>query len=97
MAKKQKKAPKTFREKLDEEFPGFPDEVDAMNIQQLDNKISSLQKGLQDSEQHREQNQDLKDAKQEYDDLAGPYSDVRKAVKKKTKYLVGLVREKGGA
>lgn len=96
MARKRK-APKTFREKLDEAFPGFADEADTLNVQQLDKKISDMQKELQDSEQHKAENEDLRSAKFEYDELRGPYTDVKKAVGTKTQYLVKLVREKGGA
>lgn len=94
---KKPRKPKTLLEKVDVEFPGFAEEVLSANVPQLEKRISDMQKALEDSEQHKAQNQDLKDASAELENLRGPYKDVKKAVGLKTKFLVSLIREKGGA
>jgi hypothetical protein len=91
-----KSQPKTLREKTEKEFPDFVKEVDGLNIQEMEKRISNYAKELEDSEQHKEDNQALKDAHAEVTELAGPYKDVKKAVKVKTRYLIASIREKGG-
>lgn len=74
----------------------FIDEVVGLSIPQLDARILQMQKALEESEQHKEQNIALQTAKDEVAVLDGPYKDVKKAVKFKTKYLIALIKEKGG-
>jgi len=74
----------------------FKDEVDRLNIPQLEARISSYQKQLDESEEHKKNNDALNHVKAEKAELEGPYNDVKKAVKIKTKYLIELIKEKGG-
>ena len=73
----------------------FKEVVDRLNAADINNRISQLQKLLAESEEHKEQNEALKQARAEVSELAGPYRDVKKAVAIKTKYLVELAKEKG--
>lgn len=95
MAGKSRK-PKTLREKIETEFPEFADEAVTLAIPQMEKRISDMQKEFQDSEQHRTENPDLNQAKNEVKELSSSYNEVKKAVSLKTKYLVTLIREKGG-
>lgn len=74
----------------------FSDEVIRLSIPQLEARISSLQKQLDESEEHMKNNEALNQIKAEKKELEGPYRDVRSAVKLKTKYLIELIKEKGG-
>jgi transketolase len=87
---------KTLLEKLDAAYPEFANEVNGLAVQDLKNRIAAYQKELQESEEHRESNEPLAEAKAEVKELSGGYNDVRKAVKLKTKYLISLIKEKGG-
>lgn len=73
----------------------FKEEVDRQSAQELEDYIVRLQKGLDESRLHKEENVALKNAKDEVAQLSGPYNDVEKAVKIKTKYLIELLKEKG--
>ena len=95
--KGRRKEKLTFEQKMQQEDPEFTSSVDGLNVAQLEARIANYQKELQDSEEHKAQNQPLKDAQAELKQLTGPYSDVRKAVKKKTRYLISTIRSKGGA
>lgn len=97
MASRKPRKPKTLLEKVDVEYPGFAEEVLGLNVQQLDKRIADMQKELEKSEQHKAENQDLRDTSASLEQLRGPYKDVKKAVGLKTKFLVSLIREKGGA
>ena len=74
----------------------FKEEVDRLSIQQLEARISRMQKDLDDSEEHKKNNEALNKVKNEKAELEGPYNDVKKAVKIKTKYIIELIKEKGG-
>lgn len=76
-----------------EEFEG---EVLGLSVKQLEDRIANLQKELDKSEEHKKENEALKDAKYEVSIIEGPYSDVKKAVQIKTKFLIELIKEKGG-
>lgn len=91
------KAPVTFQGKMQKDMPAFTDSCNGLTVQQLDQKIVTLQKELQDSEEHKGKNEDLAKAKAHAKELGATYSEVRRDVKLKTRYLVELIREKGGA
>lgn len=87
----------SVKDKVYKKHPLFVEEVQGLNIEQLEARIVGLQKGLEESEAHREANEELKNARDAYATLRGPYDDVRNAVKLKTRFIVELIREKGGA
>lgn len=74
----------------------FKEEVDRLQVPALKERVVQLQKGLDESRIHKEENVALRNAKDEVAELNGPYSDVEKAVKVKTKYIIELMKEKGG-
>lgn len=74
----------------------FMESVMGLSNKELEARISQMQKALDESEEHREANEALKNAKDEVKLLSGPYNDVKKAVKLKTKYIIDLLKEKGG-
>ena len=87
---------KSLAEKVQEQYPDFAEEVEkSLTPEQMDARISSLQKQLEESEDHKDSNEQLKDARALVAELAGPYNDVKKAVRLKTKYLIELLKEKG--
>jgi len=74
----------------------FKEEVDRLSVQQLEARISRMQKDLDESREHKKNNDALNKVKAEKAELEGPYNDVEKAVKVKTKYIIELIKEKGG-
>ena len=98
---KQRKArePQTLLTKIDKQFPTYANEVMGLSIAELDVRISNLQKGIEDAEQFRdEQNGEaIKSLKAQLKDLNADYSEVRKENSLKTKFLISLIRERGGA
>ncbi len=100
MAKGKRSAgPKSLQEKVDEKYAGYSGEVMGLSVPQLDQRIAQLQKTLEDAAQFQEEKngEALKSLAAQLKDLRADYGDVKKAVALKTKYLVSLVREKGGA
>lgn len=74
----------------------FMEEVMGLTVAQLEARITTYQKELDESEEHKKNNEALKEAKGEVAVIEGPYKDVKKAVQVKTKYLIELIKEKGG-
>lgn len=97
MAKRKKTG--SLLERVDEKYPGYAGEVVGLSVQQLDQRIADMQKTLEDSETHRDEKfgEELASLKAKAAEINGSYNDVKKAVALKTKFLVSLIREKGGA
>lgn len=74
----------------------FKDEVDRLSVQQLESRITNYQKQLDESREHKNNNEVLNNIKAEKATIEAPYRDVENAIKIKTKYLIELIKEKGG-
>ena len=81
-------------DKIEKEYPEFCREVQGLDSNHLMDRVVSLQQALQESEEHKEENEALNSARQLVSELSGPYRDVKKAVKAKTKYLLHLLETK---
>jgi hypothetical protein len=73
----------------------FATTVVHLTVQQLEARITQMQKDLDESEEHKENNEALKEARDVVTNLVGPYNDVKKAIKLKTQYIIALIHEKG--
>lgn len=87
---------KSIKEKVQKEYPEFVEAVDGLSVDALEKKISTYAKELEKSEQHKKDNEALKNAAYEKSLLEAPYRDVKKAIGLKVKYLIDLIGEKGG-
>lgn len=81
--------------KVQKEYPDFCSEVDKLDAGALKARIVGLQQALEESEAHKEANEALQQAREALKELSGPYRDVKKAVKLKTKYILDLIKERG--
>lgn len=79
----------------------FVDTVVGLSTGDLNVKLSTLSKNMQETEEELEKASEegtpLYDAKQEIATLKGPFTDAKKLLKQKTKYVYRLLKEKGGA
>lgn len=82
-------------QKTQKEYPDFCNEVNSLTADQLKARIVQLQQALDESEEHKVNNTDLRDARGVVKELASPYRDVKKAVKSKTSYLIELLKNQG--
>jgi hypothetical protein len=85
------------RDQIEKLYEGFAAEVETLTAEELKARIVRMQETLGESEAHKEANDSLKEARQAVSELAGPYNDVKKAVKLKTKYILELLKEKGAS
>lgn len=84
---------KTFEDKN----PEFVSEVVGMSVADLEKRVSTLAKGISDTEEAEKNDAGLNDAKAEVKEMKAPYTDAKKDAKAKMKYVIKLIREKGGA
>jgi len=89
------KVQKSITEVIESEYKEFAAEVRNLSPVDLKNRIAGLQQALEESEAHKEQNEALNEARNQVSLLSGPYRDVKKAVKLKTKYLLELLANRG--
>jgi hypothetical protein len=76
--------------------PEFADEVSGLSVADLESRLASLAKHAEEISVAKEESEALKDARARLAELSGPFNDGLKAVKLKTKYIIGLIKEKGG-
>ncbi len=91
-----KKEALTFEAKVQKEMPEFALEVAKLDVQALKNRIATYARELSESEDQKENDDDLKSAILQAKEMGAPYRDVKKAVATKTRYLLGLIKDKGG-
>jgi hypothetical protein len=97
--KQETKEQPTLLTKIDKLFPTYANEVMKLNVPDLDVRIANLQKGIEDAEQFRDQQsgEEIKQLRARLKELNADFTEVKKENGLKTKFLISLVREKGGA
>lgn len=90
------KEKKSFTEKVQEEMPEFVGEVVGLSVDDLNKRLAALAKASQENDENQENDKELEQAKAHARELGETYREPRKAIKKKTKYIVALIKEKGG-
>lgn len=86
---------KTIQEVVQTEFPEFFSEVAGLSTDQLNNRLATLAKNLEESETAKEEDEELEEAKATATELGAPYRDAKKALRVKSKFIIGLLKEKG--
>lgn len=93
MARKPKK---NFAEKIQEEMPEFAAAVDGASVDALEKRLSDIAKAAEANEQKKEDDEELEQAQANASELAAPYRDARKELRKQTKYIIKAIKDKGG-
>ena len=88
---------KSFEEKIQDEMPEFVGEVVGLTVDQLKQRLGEIAKAQQENDDLQKADEELAEAKAHAKELNQTYTEPRKALKKKTKYICGLIKEKGGA
>lgn len=91
------RAKKSVQETVQKDFPEFSSEVAALSEAELNGRLATLAKNLEESETTKENDGALEDAQALASELSAPYKDVKKAIRLKTKYVISLLNDKGKA
>lgn len=88
---------KSVQEKVQEDMPEFASEVAGLSVGDLNNRLAKLAKDSEANEQAQEDDEGLEKARAEASELAAPYRDAKKAIRLRSRYIIALINEKGGA
>jgi hypothetical protein len=91
---KQKKA---LKEVVQELYPDFVGDVDRLPLETLEKRLNTYAKRAEEIEEAKESDEELEKTKELLSELAAPYRDGKKEVRYKSRYLIALIKEKGGA
>lgn len=87
---------KTLQEKVQEEMPEFAGEVAGLSVDQLNGRLANLAKDSETNETAMEDDEELEKAKAHASELGAPYRDARKGIRLRSRYIIALIKEKGG-
>jgi hypothetical protein len=90
------KAKKSLQEKIQEEQPEFAGEVAGLSVDQLNARLAEQAKAAEWNEQAKEDDEELEEAQAHASELGAPYRDAKKAIRLRSRYLIALIKEKGG-
>lgn len=90
------KPKKTIQEIVQKAHPDFTGEVDRLGLQELEKRLNTLAKGAEENEEAKENDEDLERAQAEATEMAAPYREYKKANRLKTRYVISLIKERGG-
>jgi hypothetical protein len=87
---------KSLEEKMQEEQPEFAGEVAGLSVDQLNARLAEQAKAAEWNQQAKEEDEDLEEKKAVASEAAAPYRDAAKAIRLRSRYLIKLIKEKGG-
>jgi hypothetical protein len=82
--------------KIEKELPEFVSEVLGLSVENLDCRLASLSKQLEEVRQSMQDNEAILAAREELNLLSAPFKDAKKFIQLKTQYIIDLIKEKGG-
>ncbi len=90
------KPKKSIQETVQKEMPEFAAEVAELSVDELDFRLAQNAKDTEGVEQAKDEDLSLEEARALASELAQPYREAKKALGLKSKYIISLIKEKGG-
>lgn len=84
-------------EKVRQEHPEFVAEVVSLSVEELNGRLAAHAKQIAEVEDAKEADEELASAREVASTLAAPYTESKKAINQKTRFIVELIKEKGAA
>lgn len=91
-----KKPSKNIEEKIKAAAPDFVAEVVGLSVQDLDARVLALAKEMQSIQDAKEADEEYQAAKDLVSEMAAPYNESKRGAQLRIKYLIQLIKEKGG-
>ena len=82
-------------DKVRKEYPEFVEEVVGLSVEELNNRLAMNAKQVAEIEDAKEADEALFSLKEEVKLMSAPYSEAKKALNQKTRFIVELIKEKG--
>jgi hypothetical protein len=87
---------KNVRETVEELYPDFTSEVGALTVDSLEKRLSSYAKRAEEIEEAKEGDEELERTRELLTELGAPYKDGKKEVRLKSRYIISLIKDRGG-
>lgn len=87
---------KTVQEIVHDEYPEFVETIIRMGVPELDKRLNQYAKEDEEISDSLENNETIKSLKEQVSEATGPFRDAKKANRLKRKYIISLIKEKGG-
>lgn len=91
-----KKEKLSFEQQFQKDNPDFAGEVAGLSVQDLNNRLAEFAKAAEWNETKKEEDEDLARAQAEAKEAGAVYRDEKKALRVRSKYVISLIKEKGG-
>jgi len=82
--------------RLQKDNPEFISEVEKLDVMALEKRLSDLAKDAEEVEDAKDADEALEQARAQAIELAAPYRDAKKAIRMKMRYVINLIKDKGG-
>lgn len=87
---------KDVKQVVQKEYPEFVDAVQSLTTVELEMKISDYAKHQEEIVTAKENDEELTQISERKSELEAPYRDAKKANNLKMRYLIALLKDKGG-
>lgn len=91
-----KKPSKSIEERIRAVAPDFVAEVVGLSIEDLDWRILGLAKEIETIQDAKESDEEFQAARELVSEMAAPYNESKRGAQLRIKYLIQLIKEKGG-
>lgn len=83
-------------EVVEKAYPDFVPTVAGLSIDELEKRLVGYAKHAEDVEDAKENDKGLEEAKAQVAEFGAPYRDAKKEIRLKSRYIMNLIKEKGG-
>lgn len=90
------KPKKSVQEIVQKEYKDFAGDVDRLSVAELETRLNMYAKRAEEVEDAREADEELERTSDLLNELRAPYKDAKKEIRLKSRYLISLIKEKGG-
>lgn len=87
---------KSVEVQMQEANPEFVTEVAGLSVEQLDSRLAETTKATEAVQDAKDADEELEQVSTHKSELEAPYRDAKKALRLKSRYLIALIKEKGG-
>jgi hypothetical protein len=81
---------------IEKDHKEFAEAVAGLSVKDLEARLLSYAKEQENVAEHLENNEIINTLKEQLKEAKAPYSDAKKAISLKSRYLIALIKEKGG-
>lgn len=86
----------SIQEVVQKKLPDFADAVAGLSVADLEKRLNTYAKEAERVEEAKEGDEALEKAKEQASEYAAPYRDAKRDIRLKSRYIISLIKEKGG-